>query len=105
MKTDKASGDAALSHEYLAQVAGMLKLLAHPHRLKIIEILERSKGVPVFEIAEALELPPAATSQHLNQMKRMGLVRAERNGKEVRYVVADERTVSILDCIRKRRGG
>lgn len=103
MKTETACGEGALSHEYLAQVAEILKLLAHPHRLKIIEILERSEGMPVFEIAQALELPPAATSQHLNQMKRMGLVRAERSGKEVRYFVSDMRTVSILGCIRKRR--
>ncbi len=82
-------------------MAQVLRLLAHPHRLKILEILRYRDGVPVHEVAERVGLPPAATSQLLNQMRRIGLVRAEREGRVVRYQIADPRSVRVLDCICK----
>jgi len=85
-------------------MAQVLKLLAHPHRLKIIEILESTEEAPVHEIMDRLELPQAATSQHLNQMRRVGLVESERHGKEVWYRIADKRSISILNCIRGKGG-
>ena len=103
MKNRQRACEGELSIEFLDRVAGVLKLLAHPHRLKIIEILEDSDGIPVHQIVERLDLPQAATSQHLNQMRRMGVVEAVRHGREVWYRIADERSVSILNCIRKGR--
>lgn len=87
----------------LARMADMLKLLAHAHRLKIVEILERRGGLPVFEIMQYLDLPQSATSQHLNAMKRAGLLASERRGKEVWYSIADPRSLTILDCIRSKK--
>ena len=84
-------------------MAQVLRLLAHPDRLRIIEILEGG-AVPVHGVVDALGLPQAATSQHLNQMKRVGLVGAERRGKEVWYTIADPRSLSILNCIRGKGG-
>ena len=88
----------------LERMAATLRLLAHPHRLKIIELLEGGSGLPVHEIMERVGLPHAATSQHLNQMKRAGLVASRRNGREVHYLIADPRSITILNCIRKQQG-
>lgn len=88
----------------LARMAQVLRLLAHPHRLKIIEILESAGEAPVHDIVPRLGLPPAATSQHLNQMRRVGLVDGERHGKEVWYRIADRSSISILNCIRGKGG-
>ena len=105
MKTKKTTARTTLSIELLERVAGMLRLLAHPHRLKVIEFLEDlDEGAPVKDIMEHVALPHAATSQHLNQMKRVGLVGAERRGKEVWYAIADPRSISILNCIRGKGG-
>ncbi len=102
MKKEKYG--AGLSVDLLERMAGTLKLLAHPRRLKIIEILEVNGPSPVHLVADALGLPPAATSQHLNQMKRVGLINAERRGKEVWCSVGDPRAITILGCIRKSGG-
>ena len=80
----------------------MLRLLAHPQRLRIVEILRRMETAPVHDITRMLAAPQAVTSQHLNLMRRVGLVKAERRGKEVWYGVADARCYSILDCIKKK---
>ncbi len=103
MKKTEACGDRELSIEFLARVAEVLRLLAHPHRLKIVELLEGTDGLPVHAITDRLGLAHAATSQHLNRMRRAGVLKAVRFGREVRYRIADERSISILDCIRKRR--
>jgi len=103
MKT-KSPCSSGLSIAMLQRVSEVIRLLAHPHRLKIIEILEGSEGVSVHEIAERLQLPHAATSQHLNKMRRLGIVEGNRQGKEVYYSISDERSLSILNCVRKRAG-
>ena len=94
---------AGLSAEILGRMAQVLRLLAHPDRLRIIEILEAG-AAPVHGVVDGLGLPQAATSQHLNQMRRIGLVTAERRGKEVWYAIADPRSLSILNCIRGKGG-
>jgi len=104
MKTKKERAPAGLSMEHLARVAETLKLLTHPRRLKIIDILARSGSAPVYQIAQELGLASAATSQHLNQMRRVGLIAARRQGREVRYAVCDPRALTILGCIRKSGG-
>lgn len=103
MKTNKGK-KCGLSVELLARMAETIKLLAHPYRLKIVEILDVNGSLPVHEIVKQLDLPQAATSQHLNQMKRVGLIKAERKGKEVWYAVGDPRALTILGCIRKSGG-
>lgn len=105
MKTGYSSRcTTALSAGDLARMAQVLRLLAHPHRLKIIEILESADAAPVHEIVDRLALPQGATSQHLNQMRRVGLVESERHGKEVWYRISDRRCISILNCIRGKGG-
>lgn len=103
MNDDRSCGCPGIPLEELARVAQVLKLLAHPHRLKILEILRARDGVPVHEVAGLVGLAPAATSQLLNQMKRVGLVGAERDRREVLYRITDPRSVRVLDCI--CRGG
>ena len=90
--------------ELLQRMAEVLKVLAHPHRLKIVEILKLQQEAPVHAIIARLGLPQATISQHLNQMRRVGLVKARRDGKEVWYSIADPSSLTILDCIQKKRG-
>lgn len=85
-------------------MAERLKVLAHPHRLKIVEILHGCEEAPVHEIMSRVPLPQATASHHLNAMRRAGLIRADRRGKEVWYRIADPDSLTILDCIRKKRG-
>lgn len=91
--------EGRLTAEALARAAEALKILAHPQRLRIIEILEREQEVPVHALIEETALPQPVVSQHLTQMRRTGLVTAARRGKEMWYSIADERALSILDCI------
>jgi ArsR family transcriptional regulator len=91
--------EGRLTVDALERAAETLKILAHSKRLRIIEILEREQEVPVHALIEKTGLPQAVVSQHLNQMRRVGLLSAERRGKEMWYSIADPRVLSILNCI------
>lgn len=92
-----------LNPETLERVADLLRLLAHPQRLRIVELLQGAGELPVHDIMEQAGLPQAVASQHLNQMKRVGLLASTRKGKEVWYAIADPRSLTILDCMRSKQ--
>ena len=88
--------------EQLGRMAQTLRLLAHPDRLRIVEALLPPGGAPVHAVAEAIGLPPAATSQHLNPMRRIGLLKAARRGRSVWYRIADRRCAQLWRCLRNQ---
>ena len=90
--------------DVLERMAAALRVLAHPHRLKIVELLMR-QDLTVGELADALQIPPNACSQHLNLMSAHGLLAGRRNGKEVHYRVQDPSAFNVIRCIRKHELG
>ena len=89
-----------IAPDVLQRVADALRVLAHPHRLRIVELLE-ADDLPVGQLAVELGIPQAACSQHLNRMRAHGLLKARREGKAVYYQVANPHALSVLNCIRK----
>jgi len=82
-----------------AQFAGVAKALGHPQRLELIEQLAQGPR-SVDALATKLRLPIANTSQHLQTLRRAGLVAAERDGKFVNYRLADETVLSLFASVR-----
>ncbi len=95
----KRTIDRPVPIEIFERVAPMLRVLAHPHRLKIAELL-MDRDLTVGELAGALDLAPNACSQHLNLMKAHGLLAAERDGKSVYYRVNHPSVTNLIMCIR-----
>ena len=83
----------------LAAAAECLKVMAHPVRLRIVDILMQGE-YPVHEIAEMCGLPPHQTSEHLRLMKGHGFLDAVRNSRIVYYRIANPRLPRLLDCLR-----
>ncbi|MCG8323931.1 MAG: metalloregulator ArsR/SmtB family transcription factor [Thiotrichales bacterium] len=90
-----------LPMEHLKQAAECLKCVAHPHRLRIIEIL-LSGEYTVDTIARLCALTQPATSGHLRLMEGKGLLHSERRGRTVYYTVCEPQLTSIIDCVRNR---
>jgi len=76
-----------------------MRVLAHPHRLRICELLLRSP-IPVGVLALNLGLPANAVSQHLGLLKAHGLLSSHRQGKAVYYQVVAPEPAWLLQCIR-----
>ena len=88
----------------LEQAAECLKTIAHPHRLRMIQMLLRGKYT-VGELAEACEIPSHMASEHLRLMQRCGLLTADKDGRKVFYATADPHLGNIIACIEGRFGG
>ncbi|MCB0940391.1 MAG: helix-turn-helix transcriptional regulator [Mycobacterium sp.] len=69
--------------------ANLFKALAHPARIRVLEILSANAGpTMVSEILAATDLEPTLLSQHLAVLKRHQVVRADRVGNAVYYELA-----------------
>ncbi|MHC4584713.1 MAG: ArsR/SmtB family transcription factor [Planctomycetota bacterium] len=79
-------------------VAEVLKAVAHPIRLKIVELLEPGE-MCVGDIVEALGGKQAITSQQLNMMKDKGVLSRRRDGARVYYRVENKNVIKLLHCI------
>ncbi len=80
-------------------VAEVLKTVAHPVRIAIIEVLENGE-MCVGDIVEALGGKQAIISQQLNMMKDKGVLECRRDGVNVYYQVKNKNVIRLLDCIR-----
>src|SRR5215471_9215864 len=80
------------------QVAAVARALGAPHRLEFIELLAQTER-SVEELARLTGLSIANTSQHLQQLRRFGLVEARRDGKRVIYKLADAEVVVLLSAL------
>lgn len=82
----------------LSALAEVAKAIAHPHRLELLEQLAQGeRGVEV--VAERTGLSVANASQHLQQLRRAGLVTARRDGRFVRYRLADDAALELLRAL------
>jgi len=82
------------------QFAGVAKSLAHAHRLELLEQLAQGER-SVEVLAQRTGLSVANASQHLQQMRRAGLVANRRDGKFVVYRLADDAVLDLLASLRR----
>jgi len=81
------------------QFAIVAKALGHPQRLELIEHLAQGRR-SVEALAMKLGLPIANVSQHLQTLRRAGLLSAERNGKFVNYRLVDDSGLAAFASVR-----
>ena len=80
--------------------AGFFRALAHPTRIRMLEILVRG-GRTVQELQEALTLDQPIVSQQLAVLRNQGIVWAQKQGLSVRYTVRDPLVADLLDLARR----
>jgi len=90
---------APLDPAVLSEAAEMVRVLGHPVRLRIVELLEPGEQT-VTQLRESLAVPQALVSQQLARMRAAGIVAGRRAGSNVWYAITDERVVRMLDCLR-----
>ena len=87
----------------LEQAAECLKTLAHPHRLRMVQMLMQD-DFTVGELAEACGIPSHMASEHLRLMQRCGFLASEKDGRRRYYHIVEPHLKNILACIEKRFG-
>ena len=92
-----------LSEEAIKKAAECLRIISHPVRLQIIQILadgERSVG----ELAKKCEVAHNVASTHLKLLERCGLLANTRRGQTISYRITEKHLFDLLRCIEKRFG-
>ena len=91
----------SVSEILLPQAVDMLKAIAHPIRLSIIDLLNTNKkSMCVSEIQKELNIEQAVVSQHLKILKQKGVLNHEKQGKHCFYFIKNKGLNNLLNCIR-----
>jgi ArsR family transcriptional regulator len=91
-------GIMKMNEKTTEHVAEVLKAVAHPIRLQIVELLQAGE-MCVGDIVEALGGKQAITSQQLNMMKAKGVLSCRRDGVRVYYHVENKNVIKLLNCV------
>lgn len=101
----KAAGTSATKPpaqmEALSQAAECLKTLAHPVRLRMVQLLLHGRYT-VGELASDCGIPDNVASEHLRLLQRCGMFSSQREGRRVYYEVAEPHLENIMNCIESR---
>ena len=71
-------------------LADMAKALSHPARIRILSILNKLNQCVAGEIVDLLPLSQSTVSQHLKELKRVGLIKGEIEGPSICYCLDEE---------------
>ncbi|MGB5847372.1 MAG: metalloregulator ArsR/SmtB family transcription factor [Ignavibacteriaceae bacterium] len=72
------------------ELAEIAKALSHPARIKILKILNDLNSCMVGSLVDLLPLSQSTVSQHLKELKRVGLIKGEIEGPKICYCINSE---------------
>lgn len=90
-----------LTLEQLDKAAIMLKAIAHPMRIEIVNQLVDGKKLTVTEIHEMLDIEQSTASHHLGILKDKGVLTCIREGKNIYYSLKLDKISMIIECMKK----
>jgi ArsR family transcriptional regulator len=96
--TNNAPGQPLLTRDHFAARAEVMKAMAHPSRLMIIDDLSRGEKC-VCELQELVGHDMSTVSKHLSVLKKAGIVADERRGKQVYYRLKVPCVLNFFQCI------
>jgi DNA-binding transcriptional ArsR family regulator len=89
----------SVSIEQLETASNMLKAIAHPMRIAILQKLEDGKKLTVTEIHESINIDQSTASHHLGILKDKGVLASKREGKNTYYFLKSTAFTKLIDCI------
>jgi DNA-binding transcriptional ArsR family regulator len=97
MKVETISSE--INKEKLEKAAFILKTVAHPKRLAILQLLENHESLSVNEICETLNCEQSLISHHLINMKLRGILKSKKDGLNMYYSLKERDVLKLLVCI------
>ena len=89
----------AIREERLEKAAFILKAVAHPVRLAVIELLAVNEKLGVNEFCEQLGCEQSLMSHHLITMKLKGILGSNKDGLNVYYFLKEREIIKLITCI------
>ncbi len=86
------------NHKY-DEMADLLKTIAHPIRLCIIQGLLQKGECNVTYMQNCLGAPQSTISQHIQKLRSAGIIEGRRNGLEIFYRVKNEKVAALMELL------
>lgn len=93
-------GDRTRKESLFAEFAAVGKVLGHPRRLELLDVLSQGPR-SVESLADAAALGMSTCSAHLQALREAGLVEARRDGKRIYYSLAGPDVAGLWDHLRR----
>ena len=95
------------SSEKLFVSTELMRAIAHPLRLKILEYIDQNDKIKVNSIYGHLKIEQSLTSQHLKILKTAGVVSAEKDGKfmfySINYPIIDRVNNAMINFLKAEK--
>lgn len=88
-----------LNLDRVERIAFVLKTIAHPMRVGIIDLLNEHEKMSVNDITSYLGLEQSLTSHHLANMKMKGILGSKREGKNIFYFLRMKEVVDLIKVL------
>ncbi len=89
-----------LTIEQLEHAASMLKAIAHPTRIAILNYLEDGQKRTVTDIHEKIGIEQSTASHHLGILRDRGVLVVTRSGKNSYYSIKFTKLSTLIECIK-----
>jgi len=83
----------------LTKKSEMLKVIAHPMRLCILNCLMTTEDCNVKKLTQKMETPQSTISQHLSKLRTHGIIEGTRHGVEIQYNVIDDDVKKLMKLL------
>jgi ArsR family transcriptional regulator len=88
-----------IDSEKLTFASSILKTIAHPLRLGIVDLLIQHEELSVNEICRLLDAEQSLVSHHLTSMRQKGVLSCNRQGKSMHYVLLLKELEKVIECM------
>ena len=85
----------------LEEMTELLRAVAHPLRIMIIDLLKDGKQLTVTQIQKELHIEQAVASHHLIILKNKDVLNAHRSGKTILYYLRNEHISQLVNSARQ----
>lgn len=89
-----------LDQQNLNRATAMLKAMAHPLRISILNLLKEGEELSVTQIHELLGIEQSTASHHLGILKDKGVLCSKRKGKNTFYFTKHKVLGQMIDCMK-----
>lgn len=76
--------------ENINKIASLAKAFAHPARVRVLKHIIEAKGCIVNDLVEEIGLSQSTISQHLKELKTIGIIKGEIEGPRMCYCINEE---------------
>src|SRR5688572_557465 len=96
----RSGSGAAMSVPLYQAKAEFFRMLGHPVRIRVLELLQNGP-LPVRDLLAAIEIEPSSLSQQLAVLRRSGIVTSSRDGATVVYQLAGGDVADLMRAARR----